>query len=347
MATETSRSLRFLVTGGAGFIGSHLCARLLDGGHSVAVLDNLSTGRAENLAPFEGNPNFKFTHADISNDFVLEQLASEADYIFHLAAAVGVKLIVDEPLQTIESNILGTDKVLRAATECKCRVLLASSSEVYGKNASVPFREQDDVLLGATTTSRWSYAVSKMAGEFMAFAYQKQFGLDATICRFFNTVGAGQSGQYGMVVPRFVQQALAGKPITVYGPGSQSRTFCDVRDVVEALVGLARHPDAGGRVYNVGGKREISIQQLAEKVKAMTGSGSEIVNVPYDEAYEPGFEDIGRRISDTTRLRDLTGWSPQWTLEDTLSSVIEYERKRLAQSEQTDAAGDIHAASGD
>lgn len=316
----------YLITGGAGFIGSHLTDALLAAGHEVLVIDDLSTGRYANIARHAGNPRFHFARASILDGIVLDRLASQADVIVHLAAAVGVQLIVQQPVHTIETNVMGTEAVLKAALRYGCRVLVASTSEVYGKGSRIPFAEDDDVLLGPSSRSRWSYAASKMVDEFLALAYQDEYGLEVVPVRLFNTVGPRQTGRYGMVIPRFVGQALAGEPITVYGDGQQSRCFCAVGDVVAALVGLSAHPEAPGRVYNVGSDEETTIMALAERVRALTGSVSPIVTVPYAEAYAPGFEDMQRRVPDTARVRALLGWQPRLSLEETLQSVIAYER---------------------
>ena len=318
----------FFLTGGAGFIGSHLTEAILAGGARVLAIDNLATGSMDNVTHFLGHPNHRFEQASITDRGVMERMASEADVIVHLAAAVGVKLIVEHPVQTIETNVMGTEEVLWVALGNKCRVLIASTSEVYGKGSKFPFAEEDDVLLGATSKSRWAYAASKMVDEFLGLAYWREFGLDVVPFRLFNTIGPRQPGQYGMVVPRFIRQALGGEPITVYGDGSQRRCFCDVRDVVPAILGLAGHSDAPGRVYNIGGTEEVSIQELAERVVEMTGSDSQIKKVPYSEAYAPGFEDMERRVPDTERIHELLGWKPKRGLRETLSDVISYERGR-------------------
>jgi len=320
----------FFLTGGAGFIGSHLTEAILAGGDRVLAIDNLATGSMDNVTHFLGHPNHRFEQASITDRGVMEQMASEADVIVHLAAAVGVKLIVEHPVQTIETNVMGTEEVLRVALRNKCRVLIASTSEVYGKGSKFPFAEEDDVLLGATSKSRWGYAASKMVDEFLGLAYWREFGLDVVPFRLFNTIGPRQTGQYGMVVPRFIRQALGGEPITVYGDGSQRRCFCDVRDVVTAILGLAGHPDAPGRVYNIGGTEEVSIQELAERVVEMTESDSQITKVPYSEAYAPGFEDMERRVPDTGRVHELLGWKPKRDLREILSDVISYERGRIS-----------------
>ncbi len=318
----------FFLTGGAGFIGSHLTEAILAGGDRVLSIDNLSTGSMDNVTHFLGHPNHRFEQASITDRGVMERMASEADVIVHLAAAVGVKLIVEHPVQTIETNVMGTEEILRVALRNKCRVLIASTSEVYGKGSKFPFAEEDDVLLGATSKSPWAYAASKMVDEFLGLAYWREFGLDVVPFRLFNTIGPRQTGQYGMVVPRFIRQALGGEPITVYGDGSQRRCFCDVRDVVPAILGLAGHSDAPGRVYNIGGTEEVSIQELAERVVEMTGSDSQITKVPYSEAYAPGFEDMERRVPDTERIHELLGWKPKRGLREILSDVISYERGR-------------------
>ena len=318
----------FFLTGGAGFIGSHLTEAILAGGDRVLAIDNLSTGSMDNVTHFLGHPDHRFEQASITDRSIVERMASEADVIVHLAAAVGVKLIVEHPVQTIETNVMGTEEILRVALRNKCRVLIASTSEVYGKGSKFPFAEEDDVLLGATSKSRWAYAASKMVDEFLGLAYWREFGLDVVPFRLFNTIGPRQTGQYGMVVPRFIRQALGGEPITVYGDGSQRRCFCDVRDVVPAILGLAGHSDAPGRVYNIGGTEEVSIQELAERVVEMTGSDSQITKVPYSEAYAPGFEDMERRVPDTERIHELLGWKPKRGLREILSDVISYERGR-------------------
>jgi len=315
----------FLLTGGAGFIGSHLAEAILRDGGRVLAVDDLSTGSMDNIAELRGHPNFQFARASIMDRVVTERMASEADVVVHLAAAVGVKLIVERPVQTIETNVLGTEEILRAALRYGCRVLLASTSEVYGNGTRFPFREEDDVLLGATSRSRWAYAASKMVDEFLGLAYWREYGLPVVPFRLFNTIGPRQTGQYGMVVPTFVRQALSGQPITVFGDGTQRRCFCDVRDVVDALLGLADHPDAPGRIYNIGGTEEISMGDLAEKVQTMTESDSTIELVPYSEAYAPGFEDMERRVPSTERINALLGWNPTRSLDEILRDVIEYE----------------------
>jgi UDP-glucose 4-epimerase len=274
-------------------------------------------------------PSFQFVRETIMNNQVLDRLTSEADIVIHLAAAVGVKLIVENPVRTIVTNIMGTEAVLTAANRYGCKVLLASTSEVYGKGVKVPFSEDDDRLMGSTTHSRWAYATSKAVDEFLALAFYRQFGMPVVLMRFFNTVGPRQTGRYGMVVPRFVRQALRDEAITVYGDGQQTRCFADVADVTGAIFKLALHPEAVGQVFNIGAVQEITIQGLAERVIDLTNSKSEIVFVPYDEAYAPGFEDMRRRVPSIERIQNLIGYSPRFTLEDTLKRVIDYERDRI------------------
>ncbi len=317
-----------LITGGAGFIGSHLTERLLADGRTVIVLDDFSTGSPENLADVAGHPQLTLVQGTVIDEATIDDLATDAGTIVHLAAAVGVKLIVDEPVKTISTNVRGTENVLHAAMRSGSRVLVASTSEVYGKGIRFPLAEDDDVVLGPTSRSRWAYATSKMIDEFACFAYHAEEGLAALPFRLFNTVGARQTGRYGMVVPRFVGQALDGRPITIYGDGTQQRCFCDVRDVIAALAALIERVDAPVRVYNIGNTEEVTIRALAERVKLATGSSSPIVHVAYDEAYPPGFEDMQRRVPDTTRIRSLLGWTPKHALDDILRSVIEYERAR-------------------
>ena len=290
--------MRALITGGAGFIGSHLAEALLAAGHQVFVIDNLSTGSIQNIEPLKAHAAFKYVVGDITNEPLLAELVDDCDVVFHLAAAVGVKLIVEEPVRTIETNVHGTEVVLKHANKKKKLVIFASTSEVYGKSTDVPFHEDADLVLGPTPKHRWAYACSKAIDEFLALAYWKERKLPVVIVRFFNTVGPRQTGRYGMVIPNFVRQALAGQPITVHGDGSQTRSFCHVRDVVGALLRLMDEPRAVGEVFNVGNSQEISIMALAERVRALTSSGSPIVTIPYDQAYESGFEDMPRRVPD-------------------------------------------------
>ena len=318
--------MRYLITGGAGFIGSHLCELLLSQGHRVVAIDNLSTGRVENIAHLHPLPHFQFVRETIGNAQVLDRLTSESDVVVHLAAAVGVQLIVQDPVHTIQTNIMGTEAVLVAAQRYGCKVLIASTSEVYGKGVRVPFHEDDDRLMGPTSRSRWAYATSKAIDEFLGLAYQSQYGLPVVVTRLFNTVGPRQTGRYGMVVPRFVRQALKEEPLTVYGDGSQSRCFSDVADVTRAIAQLAEESMAVGQVFNVGSTEEVTIRELAVRVINLTGSRSEITYVPYDEAYAPGFEDMQRRVPSIERISRLIGFAPRYTLKDTLGRVIEYER---------------------
>ncbi len=329
--TQPSRTETILITGGAGFIGSHLADSLLAAGRRVLIIDDLSTGRMKNIAHNLSNSNFHFARASVTDRLVLDRLASQAGVIVHLAAAVGVQLIVEHPVHTIETNVMGTEAVLQAALRYGCRTLLASTSEVYGKGSKIPFAEEDDVLLGSTSKSRWAYAASKMVDEFLGLAYQREFGLAVVSFRLFNTVGPRQTGRYGMVIPRFVRQALRGEQITVYGDGTQSRCFGDVRDIVRALIDLAQHPDAPGQVFNIGSTEEVSIGELAEQVKAITRSDSPIVKIPYSEAYAPGFEDMQRRVPDTSRLQSLINWQPHYSLTEILQSVVAYERQAIGE----------------
>ncbi len=321
----TSPSTSYLITGGAGFIGSHLCETLLRDGHEVVAVDDLSTGARSNIAHLLDEPRFSFVRASIMDEVVMDRLTSRADTVVHLAAAVGVQLIVNDPVHTIATNILGTEQVLKCALRYECKVLVTSTSEVYGKGVQLPFREDDDVLLGPTSKSRWAYAASKMIDEFMGFAYEREYGLRTIICRLFNTVGPRQTGRYGMVIPTFVRQALDGDPLTVFGDGMQRRCFCDVRDVVVALRDLLYHADAPGRVYNIGSTEEVTIRELAERVREATGSESPIVHVPYEEAYAPGFEDMEQRIPDISRVEELVGWTPCRTLDEIIEAVVEHD----------------------
>ena len=314
--------MRFLVTGGAGFIGSHLSENLLGCGHSVVAIDDLSTGRMQNVDALSPNEKFQLVVESITNKTVMDRLVSECDIIIHLAAAVGVELIVRSPVHTIETNVMGTENVLRTARRYRKKILVASTSEIYGKLTNVPFSEDDDSLIGATTHHRWAYATSKALDEFLALAYHKEMGLPVVIFRLFNTIGPRQRGRYGMVVPRFVRQALTGSDITVYGDGNQSRCFCDVRDVIPAIKALAENSEAEGRVFNIGAKDEITIIDLARKVKSMCESQSSIILVPYEQATEQGFEDMRRRIPDTSRINELVGWNPSITLDDTITDII-------------------------
>jgi UDP-glucose 4-epimerase len=315
--------MKTLITGGAGFVGSHLAEALVARGDEVFVLDNLSTGSIENIEHLKGHPRFHYTIESIMNEPVTAELVDRVDVVFHLAAAVGVRLIVESPVNTIETNVHGTEMVLKVANKKKKKVVMASTSEVYGKSGIVPFREDADLVLGPTSKGRWSYACSKAIDEFLALAYHKEKRLPVVIVRLFNTVGPRQTGRYGMVIPSFVKQALQGRPITVFGDGSQSRCFTYVSDVVEQLVALAEEPRALGQVFNVGNDRdEITIGDLARRVKARTGAKSEVVLVPYDQAYEEGFEDMQRRVPDLAKLKALTGYVPKVQLDEILDRVI-------------------------
>jgi UDP-glucose 4-epimerase len=329
--------MKALITGGAGFIGSHLCDRLLEVGHRATAVDDLSTGRLANLAHLEGAPGFQFVHETIMHEAVLDRLVSECDVVYHLASAVGVELIVSQPVEVIERCILGTEVVLRTAHRYTKKVLLTSTSEIYGKNARVPFSEEDDRVLGPTTRSRWSYSCAKAIDEFLALAYHKEKRLPVVIARLFNTVGPRQTGQYGMVVPRFVEQALKGKPLTVYGDGSQQRCFGYVGDVVGALVGLMEHPGAIGRIFNIGNTDEVSILELAKRVIRLTNSSSTITMVPYDIAYEAGFEDMARRIPDLTRVQSLIGYQPKVSIDEMIARIADHLREGLAGEERVAA----------
>ena len=320
--------MRILITGGAGFIGSHLAEAYLERGDEVLIIDDLSTGTIENIRHLKENPRFHYTIDSVHNQPVTAELVDQSDVIFHLAAAVGVKLIVESPVRTIETNVRGTEVVLELANKKKKRVMIASTSEVYGLSSDVPFQEDGNLVMGATTKGRWSYACSKAIDEFLALAYWREKKLPTTIVRLFNTVGPRQTGRYGMVIPTFVRQALAGRPITVYGDGKQTRCFGYVGDVVGALIKLMDHSEAVGQVYNIGSTEEISIHQLAEKVKELTSSNSEIVFVPYDEAYEEGFEDMPRRVPDTTKIRNLVDFHPAMKLDGILQSVINFHSGR-------------------
>jgi len=316
--------MRALITGGAGFIGSHLAEELLRRGDMVYVVDDLSTGRLENVNHLMNSPRFNIAVESILNETVMDRLVSECDIIYHLAAAVGVELIVSRPVEVIETNILGTHVVLKVAKRYLKKVLLTSTSEIYGKSDKIPFKENDDRVLGPTTKNRWSYSSSKAVDEFLALAYHKEKDLEVVIVRLFNTVGPRQTGRYGMVIPRFVEQALRGEPITVYGSGKQIRCFTYVSDVVDAIINLAYNAEAVGQIFNVGNIESISINDLAVKVKEMTNSSSEIVHIPYDQAYEEGFEDMTIRVPDLSKLKTLIGYQPTVQLNEILENVIEY-----------------------
>jgi UDP-glucose 4-epimerase len=316
--------MRALITGGAGFIGSHLAEALLAQGHRVTVLDNLSTGSLENIAHLADRPGFGCVIDSVMNEQLVGDLMDRCDAVFHLAAAVGVRLVVDRPIHTIETNVNGTETVLRQASRRKTRVLIASTSEVYGKSATLPFREDADLVLGPPTKTRWGYATSKLLDEFMALAYFKEQQLPAVVVRFFNSVGPRQNARYGMVLPNFVRRAIDDQPIIVHGDGSQTRSFTWVGDVVRAMIALIDEPRAAGEVFNVGNGAEISIRDLAAKVKAMTGSRSPIELVPYNEVFGDSFEDMARRVPDITKIRTLVGYEPQVHLEEIIARTIEY-----------------------
>lgn len=316
-----------LITGGAGFIGSHLAEELLRKKEEVTVIDNLSTGKLENIEHLSLNPRFHLTIDSVLNKRRMKKLIEKCGVVYHLAAAVGVRFIIEKPVETIEANILGTEVVLKLANEYKRKVIITSTSEVYGKSTKVPFKEGDDRIYGPTTKSRWSYASSKAVDEFLALAYFQGKKLPTIIARLFNTIGPRQTGQYGMVVPTMVQQALLGHPITVHSDGKQTRSFTYVTDVVEALTGLAKHPKAVGQVFNVGSEEEITIERLAHLIKEMTNSKSKIVHLPYSQAYEKGFEDMRRRVPDIGKIERLIGFKPKVKLEEALQKVIEYYRR--------------------
>ena len=318
--------MRYLITGGAGFIGSHLADELLRQGHRVHVLDDLSTGSMANIRHLKDHASFSYTIESCASTPVVAELVDESDVVYHLAAAVGVELIVQSPVRTIETNVRCTEVVLAQANKKNRPVFIASTSEVFGKSTDIPFRETGDLVLGSTDKGRWSYACSKAIDEFLALAYWKERKLPTVVGRLFNTVGPRQTGQYGMVVPNFVRQALAEQPITVYGDGTQRRCFCHVADVVRALIGLMSTEDAYGEVYNVGSQEETTIGELAERVRERTGSGSEIIRVPYEEAYEQGFEDMHRRVPDIAKIGSLLQWIPTRRLDEILDDVIEHQR---------------------
>ena len=320
--------MKVLITGGAGFIGSHLAEAMLADGHRVVVVDDLSTGSLDNLVVAADDPNFRFVRESVRNESTMTVLIDSCDMVFHLAAAVGVQLIVDRPVHTIETNIHGSEVVLNLANKFGRKILVASTSEVYGKNTKVPFSEDDDTTLGSTRFTRWSYACSKMVDEFLALAYHDQYGLPTIACRLFNTVGPRQTGQYGMVVPRFVRSALAGEDIEIYGTGQQSRCFCNVADVVEALVRLIDCPDAVGQVVNIGCQESVTIEALADTIIAMTSSTSDKRFLSYEQAYGRPFDDMLVRIPDLTRIKSLIGFEPKYSLEQTLQQIVDYERAR-------------------
>jgi UDP-glucose 4-epimerase len=319
--------MRILITGGAGFVGSHLSDELLKRGHRVHVLDDLSTGAIDNIRHLKHHPSYGYTVDSCNNSSLVAELVDSADAVYHLAAAVGVELIVESPVRTIENNVHSTEVVLSAASKKKKPVFVASTSEVYGKSPALPFREDGDLLMGPTVKGRWSYACSKAIDEFLALAYWKERGLPTVIGRMFNTVGPRQTGRYGMVVPNFVRQALAGQPITVFGDGTQTRCFCHVHDVVRALADLMERDDLYGEVFNIGAEEEISIADLAARVREIVGNDVPITYVPYDEAYEEGFEDMHRRVPDISKIGSVLGWAPTKSLEQIVRDVEAHQRE--------------------
>jgi UDP-glucose 4-epimerase len=324
---DKGTQMKVLITGGAGFIGSHMAERLLERGDEVYVVDDLSTGAIENIQHLKTHPNFTYYIEGVGETRLMAELVDLCDVIYHLAAAVGVRLIVESPVATIETNIRCTDVVLRLAAKKRKRVLITSTSEVYGKREKVPFHEDDDLIMGPTSKGRWSYACSKAIDEFLAIAYWKEKKVPTVVARLFNTVGPRQTGRYGMVIPSFVKQALAGEDITVFGDGRQRRCFTHVHDAVGALIALADRNDAVGEVYNIGNTEEISMTDLAQRIKSLTGSGSKIVFVPYTEAYEDGFEDMQRRVPDIGKIAQLIEYAPKKSLDDILTSVIEFQQR--------------------
>lgn len=322
--------MRFLVTGGAGFIGSHLSERLLSLNHEVVCIDDLSTGSTGNIAGFRNHPHYTFHLDSIFNQRLMTELVDRADVVVHFAAAVGVKKIVEFPVQTIETNVAGSEIVLSLAAVHSKRTLIASTSEVYGKSTKFPFSENDDLVLGSSYNSRWGYACSKAIDEFLTLAYHREKGLPATILRFFNTVGPRQTGQYGMVVPSFVKQALLGEPVTVYGTGEQTRCFGHVNDIVEGLLGVIECDETLGEIYNLGSTEEVSINELAQRIINASGSQSEIIHIPYSDAYAPGFEDMFRRVPDISKAHRTFGFTPKHTLDGIISDVIEYVGGQLS-----------------
>jgi UDP-glucose 4-epimerase len=321
--------MTILITGGAGFIGSHLAEKLLNEGHTVWIIDDLSTGRLDNVKHLMDNPNFKVAIETIQNETVMDRLVSETDMIYHLAAAVGVELIVQRPVHTIETNIMGSEMVLKLANRYLKKVLIVSTSEVYGKSEKVPFTEDDDRVLGPTIRSRWCYSSSKAIDEYLALAYHKERGLPTVIVRLFNTVGPRQTGQYGMVIPRMVVRALKNEPLMVYGDGSQVRCFTYVTDVVNALTKLMETKEAEGEIFNVGGNEPVTILELAQRIKKLTNSQSEIQVIPYDQAFEEGFEDMKIRIPDLSKINRFIGYKPTYSLDEILTNVIDYYKKEM------------------
>ena len=314
--------MKVLVTGGCGFIGSHLVEELLKEGHSIIVVDDLSSGSLQNISIIKDHPHFSLFIDSVLNQPLMKELVSKVDTIFHLAAAVGVKMLVEEPLRSIEINVRGTENVLKAASTFKKKVILTSSSEVYGKNEDVPFSEDDNIVLGSTKISRWSYGCTKALDEFLVFAYKREKDLPSIIVRLFNTIGPRQTGRYGMVVPRFISQALSKRPITVYGDGNQSRSFTYISDVIGALISLSQTETAVGEVFNVGSEEEITMKELALMVKRLTKSSSEIVYIPYKDVYQEGFEDMERRVPDISKIKTIIGYQPKISLEEGLKKIV-------------------------
>ena len=335
--------MNILVTGGAGFIGSHLAERFVERGDRVSVIDDLSTGSVKNIQHLKHRPNFQYFVESVTNERLMAELVDASDVIYHLAAAVGVRLIVESPTRTMETNIRGTEVVLELAAKKKKRVLITSTSEVYGKRTQVPFREDDDLILGSPDKGRWSYACSKAIDEFLALAYWREKGVPTVVVRLFNTVGPRQTGAYGMVIPGLVRQALTGSEMTVYGTGTQARCFAHVSDAVRALIALAEHPETTGEIYNIGSSEEISILELAHKIKQMTGSSSRIVMVPYEEAYEQGFEDMMRRLPDLTKAFRTIGYRPSFNLDRILQDTIKYHIGDLADAMNQEHQKKLHA----
>ncbi len=321
----------YLVTGGGGFIGSHLVEALLSRGNDVVVLDSLSTGQLPNLAVARTHPNFRFVQGSVFDELLVDELVHECDTIVHLAAAVGVRLIMEEPLRSLNTNIRGAEIIIEAALHYRRKILLASTSEIYGRNSAVPLKETSDCILGPPTVPRWAYSTAKAMAEILAFAYHQERNLPAVVVRFFNTVGPRQSPAYGMVIPRLVQQALAGEPLTIYGDGSQTRCFCHVSDVISAVLAVLEHPDAVGEIFNIGSDEEVTILELSRRVLEHTGSSSEIQLIPFDKAFQSAFEDIPRRVPDTSKVRALTGWQPTQMLDDILQETIAQTRAELRQ----------------
>lgn len=319
--------MKLLITGGAGFIGSHLSEELLNNGHEVCVLDNLSTGRMENIAHLKANSKFELVVGTVLNEFLVDKLTERCDAIFHLAAAVGVELIVKNPLESLTTNIKGSEVILEMAYRYNKKILITSTSEIYGKNTNGPLKEMDDRILGSPLKTRWSYSTAKAVDEMLAYVYWKEKNVPSVIVRLFNTVGPKQTGMYGMVVPRFISQALKNEPITIYGTGKQSRCFLHVKNVVDALIKLINEPKAVGEVFNIGSQEEVTIEQLAKEVIKITKSSSKLEYIPYEKAYEEGFEDMQRRVPDTTKLNKLIGFKPTYTLSEIIKDIVKYLTK--------------------